>query len=126
MQSEAEFLRLQAERAKARFKQTTRTMVDELLSPLQVRPLIQRRPWQSLGSAAAVGFLSGLGLGRRRPKAAPGRPPGRVRQAVAHLGRRVRRMLMSGLGTMLVANLRSGPQPLHNGAGARQKPANVP
>lgn len=112
MPSESEFLNLQIESAKAHFRQTARSLGEELLEPLQLRPLIRRRPWWSLGGAAVVGFVAGLRSGRRAPKSGA-LPTGgtishisHISHIVATVNQRVRRVLGSALGAMVVANLR--------------------
>lgn len=109
MPNEAEYLALQAARAKARFKQTARILADELMGPFEIRPLIQRRPWSSLGVAALGGFVSGLRFGGRgRPSGADGRG-GRVLELVAGVRQRIQRVLSGALGAIVLANLRRGP-----------------
>lgn len=121
MLSEAEYLELQASRAKARFRQTASTLGNELLAPFELRPFIQRCPWWSLGGAAAAGFVSGASLGHRGRKAGAGRASGKLHELFAMVHRRVRRVLGSALGAMVVANLRGGapapPAPVTNGRG---------
>ena len=120
MLSEAEYLDLQAKRAKARFLQTANTLGNELLAPFELRPLIQRRPWWSLAGAAVVGFASGRGLRRRGRKAGPARAAGPVAATLAMITRRARRMLSSLLGAVIARNLRppSPPPTTTNGRSA--------
>ena len=111
MSPEGEYLQQQVARTRARFRQTARTLADECLAPLEIRPFIRRRPWWSLGSVALGGFVSGLALGgggRRRAGAGHGR--GRVRAVLAAIaGPRARRVLRSVLSAAVVANLRRDP-----------------
>ena len=111
MLSERDYLNLQATRAKARFRQTARTLADELLAPLQVRPFIQRNPWWSLGGAAAAGFVSSLVLFRGRAKAGSSQPRGKFRRGLATVSLRARRLLSSVVSAVVMANLRGGGRP---------------
>lgn len=108
MLSEAEYLTLQATRAKARFRQTVHTLTDEILGPLEIRPLIRRHPWWSLGGGALAGLVSGVGLGGRRRRHADGPTADKSSSTVAQAGRSVRRMLSAVVSALVVANLRGG------------------
>lgn len=115
MTPEAEFLALRAEQAKLRMRRTTSEMVDGVLTPLEVRPVVRRHPWASLGVGLLGGLLTGLGLRRVRTakagkaaflataKAQPKGSVGRLLGAAVH---RARRMVTSALGAVVVANLR--------------------
>jgi len=105
--SEAEYLAVQATDAEARFRQTAHTLGEELLAPFEIRPFIQRRPWWSLGGAAAAGFVSGLGIGGRG-KRAEAAARGRIPRLLAIVGHRLRRVVTNAIGAVVVANLRGG------------------
>ena len=111
MSREADYLAAQANGAKARFRLTARTLVDEVLAPLEIRPLIARRPWWSLGGAVVAGFVTGRGLRRRSRKAGAAPAGGKVHQLLAQVNQRVRRVLRSALGAVFVASLRRGAAP---------------
>ena len=126
MLSEADYLDLQAARAVDRLKLTARTLADELLEPIDVRPLIKSHPWWSLGAAGVGGFLSGLRLGRRKLDTAARRAASRSHRLLAVLHRRVWPLLRSAVGTAMVAGLRGNaaaptgaPQPNGNGVAPR-------
>lgn len=116
MMTESEFLSLQAERAKANFKRTLHLLSEDLMAPVDVRGMIQRRPFWSLVGATASGFLAGVGLGtlRRKHKAkaaengSADKPPAAkdVTGLLADLQRRLRRLVRMTLGTIVIANLR--------------------
>jgi hypothetical protein len=108
MPSEAEYLANQAKGAKARLRQTARTLADEILAPLSIRPCVARRPWWSLGGAAVTGFVVGLGLRRRGRTTGASAAGGKVHELLAAVNRRVRRVLGSALGAVFVASLRGG------------------
>ena len=110
MMTEAEYLSLQAARAKARLQLAANTMVTEIVEPLQIRPFIQRRPWLSVGGAALAGFVSAMGLSRRPRTTGPAKPAGKVHEMISMVNQRLRRLATSALGALLVANLR-GPSP---------------
>jgi hypothetical protein len=107
---EADYLKLQATRSLARLRQTARTLGEEILAPLEIRPLIRRRPWWSLGSAAIAGFVSARVLRRHGRKVGSGRAGGGLRDLLASANRHARRILGSALGALVVANL-SGETP---------------
>jgi hypothetical protein len=108
MQREAEYLALQAARAKARLKHTASTLADEVLAPFQVLPFIRRHPWWSVSGAAVLGFLSARPF-RGRDRAFGSQGAGsRVQAHLAIVSRRIRRLLRRALSTIVVANLRSG------------------
>jgi len=128
MSKEAEFLDRQAMLAKARLRQSARNLTEDLLGPFNIRPFIQRRPWWSLGGAAAAGFVSGLGLGRRRGKATGGQATsgkpaeGKIPRLLAMVNVRLRRVLRSALGAIIAANLRSAPAPAAPATNGRHGP----
>jgi len=123
MSKEAEFLDRQAMLAKARLRQSARNLSEDLLGPFNIRPFIQRRPWWSLGGAAAAGFVSGLGLGRRGGKVTGGKPAeGKIPRLLAMVNVRLRRVLRSALGAIIAANLRSAPAPAAPATNGRHGP----
>jgi len=126
MRSEQEFLDLQAARARARFVQTTRLLVDEVLAPLRLRPFVQRRPWWSVGAAATTGFLCGLGLGRRGPENAGTPTRGRIHHVLATVGMRTRRLLRTTLGPLVMTALRGWSTPASPGVSPSTNGHEVP
>lgn len=108
MPSEADFLRLQGARARARLRLSARTLADELLAPLQLRPFVRRRPWWSVGGATAAGFLTGMRLGRRGDRSATGSTKGRLHSGLASVGNGLRSLLRTAMGAMVMASLRGG------------------
>jgi hypothetical protein len=104
MPSEAEYLAVQATRAKARMRESVTRLVDEVLAPLNVRPFIRRRPWWCLGGSVLGGYLFGRSLRRRPGHMATG--SGKIRDMVAGVSRRVRHAIRSALGAMALASLR--------------------
>ena len=108
MPSEAEYLAIQAKDAKARLRRTARTLADELVAPLRIGPCVARRPWWSLGVAAVAGVVVGLGLRRRSRTTGASAAGGKVHEVLAAVNRRVRRVLASAFGAMLVASMRGG------------------
>jgi hypothetical protein len=119
MRDEGEFLRLQAAEALARCRRTVRAMGDDLIAPLRLRPLVQKRPLWSLGGAVLTGFVVGLGLRRRGKAAAPASAGGKVHELLAAARLRVGRVLRAAAAAAFVSNLR-GParQPDAAAAGA--------
>ncbi len=107
MLTEAEYLEQQATQALARMRRTARTLADEVMAPLAIQSLIRRRPWLSLGAAAASGFGAGLGLRHRRGRARVGHVVGRFRGVLAKFRRSVWPVLKSALGAILAAELKS-------------------
>lgn len=121
MMTESEFLSLQAERAKANFKRTLHLLSEDLMAPVDVRGMVQRRPFLSLAGATVSGFVAGLGLAglRRKRNAKAGEngssgKPKDVTGLFADLQRRLYRLARMTLGTIVVANLRG--QHASNGA----------
>lgn len=106
MSRESDYLQLQSTRAKAKFKQTARTLADEVLAPFAIRPFIRSRPWWSLGGAAAAGFVSGRSLRRRGRTPGAIRSGGEVHRLLALVKVRLQRVLKSALGALVVATLR--------------------
>lgn len=113
--NESEFLAQQARSAKASLQRSARTLGEELLEPLQVRPIIQRHPWWSLGGATLAGFVTGVSLSRPRRTGKPV-PNGGLSRILGSIDKRVRGLVRSTLGAIMVANFRNG--------GAREGPPN--
>jgi hypothetical protein len=113
MNDEAEYLALQAQRSKQRLQRTATTLVDELLAPLDARPIVRRHPHTSLAGATLVGFVVARIL-RRRPRAPePERAGGVLHGVFVSLHRRLRRIVASTFGAAIVASLRGGgPKPV--------------
>jgi hypothetical protein len=111
MPSEREFLAQQAANAKARLRQTARTLSDELLAPLRIRLLVRRRPWWCLGGAGAAGFLAGLRLGRRDAKSPPNQPRNWLQRALAPVTVGARRLLRTTLGAMALGRFGQAVSP---------------
>ncbi len=122
MSRESDYLDLQAKNAKAGLRRTARALSDELLEPLRIRPFIRSRPWWSLGGAAVAGFVSGARSGRpgAKPAVAPG--VGVLSGLFAGVDQRVRRVLRSIFGAVLVANMRGEPPVAGPGAGESSSP----
>ena len=69
--TEAEFLKLQADRAKHRLLGEARELGRDLAGPLDPRPTVRRHPWWSLTGSLALGVAAGFGLGGWRPDRTP-------------------------------------------------------
>lgn len=108
MRRETEFLDAMAARAQLRLRQTARNLRREVLLPDAASNFVRRRPWWSLGGALAAGFCGGLGLGRGKVAAPSGPATAAAPPLLATIGVRLRRVLTSAFGAMLVANLQRG------------------
>lgn len=121
MLDEREFLDEQARRAKARLRQTAQQASRELLAPLQLRPMVRRYPWWSLGGASAVGLLAGIGLAqvqRHHDDGAEtgsdgGSKKGMVQKGLHRAGSHAWGWLRAAIGTMVMANLRAASVAAH-------------
>lgn len=125
MLTEHTFLRMQSTAAKARFRRHAKALTDELIAPLQLRPLVRRHPWLSLGGAMLTGFLAVGGKPRQSaaevaPKAA--RLPGPLRAML----REARRLATSAIGAGLLGGWRSSRPPMATGAADEAAAAEVP
>ena len=110
--NESEFLAQQARSAKASLRRSARALGEELLEPLQLRPIIQRRPWWSLGGATLAGFVTGASLSRPARSAKPV-PNGRMSRAFDSIDKRVRSLVRSAFGAIMVVNFRNASTPEH-------------
>ena len=118
---EAEFLQLRVRQAKQRMRRTTDEMIDGVLTPFEVKPLVRRHPWSSLGVALVGGFLTGLGLRRRRVTRAAAREKEGLFGRIARTLHRGGRIVRGTIGAMVLANLREAARgvPHRNGSHSR-------
>jgi hypothetical protein len=107
MDREAEFLRAQIATAKLRLRQHGSALSQELTAPLELRPLVRRRPLVSLLAAGFGGLFAGVGL--RGVLRGRGAAAGRGRRFLAFLGGRLRGLAGSMLATVIAANLGREP-----------------
>lgn len=110
MLTERTFLRLQSAAAKARFRLHAKALTDELLAPLQVRPLVRRHPWLTLGGAMLAGFLV-VGGQARRPVAEASVKAARLPGPLRAVLREARRIATDAIGAGLLSGWRSVRQP---------------
>lgn len=111
MPDEGEFLRRQAAAALARLQGTVRSLGDDLIEPLQLRGIVRKRPWWSLGAAMLGGFLAGGFLGKRRVASPSPAVLGPVRTVLASVRRQTWRVVRGAIVGALVADSTGRAQP---------------
>jgi hypothetical protein len=107
MTTEAEFLADQARRAKARLRRNVELLGEDLLAPVDVRSLVRRRPFWSVGGATIGGVIAGVLLGRKRTRAASVSRPAVGASRWRRLAQRYGQVARTMLGSWLVARLRA-------------------
>lgn len=115
MPDEGEFLRSQAAAALARLRGTVRSLGDDLIEPLQLRGLVRKRPWWSLGAALLGGFLAGGLFGKRRVASPSPAVPGPVRTMLASVRRQTWRVVRGAFVGAFVADSAGRAEPREEG-----------
>lgn len=111
MSDEGEFLRQQAAAALARLRGTLRSLGDDLIEPLQLRGIVRKRPWWSLGAALLGGFLAGGLFGKRRVASPSPAVLGPVRTVLASVRRQTWRVVRGAFVGAFVAESAGMAQP---------------
>lgn len=105
MDAERAFLRAQAAQAKAALRANAHGLAEDLLAPLQLRPMVRSHPWLGLGTATLLGAVLGSHLGRRAPAPAKDERARIVPAAALAVLQRARRFVTRSLQALLFAKL---------------------